>query len=65
MKVKEQRKTDFYIIQQGDGEMTVKDIAEALMSFGEDCEPKPEEGKIKNSTNETMKKKHFSEITFT
>ena len=45
--------------------MTVKDIAEALMSFGEDCEPKPEEGRIKNSTwNNEKKEKHFCEITF-
>ncbi|XP_037808798.1 uncharacterized protein LOC119601735 [Lucilia sericata] len=29
-----------------DDGMTVKDIAEALTSFGEDCEPKPEEEHI-------------------
>ncbi|KAI8115414.1 hypothetical protein FF38_01643 [Lucilia cuprina] len=30
----------------GDDGMTVKDIAEALISFSEDCEPKPEEEHI-------------------
>lgn len=35
----------YWFLKADDDGMSVKDIAEALMSFGEDCEPKAEEGK--------------------